>query len=278
MRLGAPVFIDSDDPKELARAHQALGYRAGFCPEVSLDDGDRLRAVREAFAECDVVIAETGVWNNLMDPDDGKRRANLKAMTEGLALTEEVGALCCVNIAGGLNAEQWDGPHPDNFSPAAFDLAVENARTVIDAVRPRRAKLTYEMMPYMIPDSADSYLELIEAVDRVAFGVHLDVVNIINSPRRYYDTTALIKECFEKLGPHIVSCHLKDIRLDDRLTVHLDEALVGDGGFDIASYLRAVEALPHQPPVLLEHLSSAEVFEQARKYVMALAEKIGVGL
>ena len=130
----------------------------------------------------------------------------------------------------------------------------------------------------MIPDSADQYLELIEAVDRVAFGVHLDVVNIINSPRRYYDTTALIKECFEKLGPHIVSCHLKDIRLDDRLTVHLDEVLVGEGSLDIASYLRAVEALPHQPPVLLEHLGSAEVFEQARKYVMALAEKIGVGL
>jgi sugar phosphate isomerase/epimerase len=277
MRLGAPVFVQTDDPEQIARAHRDLGYRAAFCPEVALGDGDRVREVREAFERHDIVIGEVGVWNNLMDPDPEKRKANLEAMRLGLALADEVGAQCLVNIAGGMNAEQWDGPHADNLSPAAFDLAVENARAIIDSVRPKRAKLTYEMMPYMIPDSADSYLALIDAVDRPAFAVHLDVVNIINSPRRYFGSTALIQECFEKLGPRIASCHLKDIRLDDRLTVHLDEAMVGEGGFDIATYLRQVSLLPHDPPVLLEHLKTAEEFDGARTYVLALAREIGVG-
>jgi len=272
------VFVASDDPEAVAKAHRELGYRAGYCPDVSLGDPDRIRAVREAFARHDVVIAEVGVWNNLMDPDEEKRAGNLKAMMEGLALADEVGARCVVNIAGGFNADRWDGPHPRNLSKDAFELAVENARGIIDAVRPGRAKLTYEMMPYMIPDGPDSYLELMEAVDRQAFGVHLDVVNIINSPRRYYQSTALIEECFEKLGPHIVSCHLKDIRLDERLTVHLDEAMVGEGGFDIATYLREVEKLPHQPPVLLEHLRSAEEYDEARRYIAGLAEQLGVPL
>ncbi len=278
MRLGAPVSAAGDDPETLAKAHRELGYRAGYCPELSLDDPERIRAVREAFARHDVVIAEVGVWNNLMDPDEERRRGNLKAMTKGLALADEVGALCVVNIAGGFNADRWDGPHPRNLSREAFELAVENARGIIDAVRPKRAKLSYEMMPYMIPDGPDSYLELVEAVDRRAFGVHLDVVNIINSPRRYYDSTALIEECFQKLGPHIVSCHLKDIRLDERLTVHLDEVMVGKGGVDIATYLREVEKLPHQPPVLLEHLRSAEEYEQARRYVVTMARETGVKL
>jgi sugar phosphate isomerase/epimerase len=278
MRLGAPVFTDSDDPEELALAHRALGYRAAFCPDARLEQGDRIRAIREAFAKHDVVLAEVGVWNNLMDPNEEKQRANLRAMQEGLAVAEEMDALCVVNIAGGLNAEKWDGPHPDNLSQAAFDLAVENARRVIDEVGPKRAKFTYEMMPYMIPDSADCYLELMKAVDRPAFGVHLDVVNIINSPQRYYHNTALIRECFEKLGPHIVCCHLKDIRLQDRLTVHLDEELVGEGNLDIRSYLSEVARLPHQPPVLLEHLKSAEQFDRAREYVVGLAGEIGVDL
>jgi len=276
MRLGAPVFVDTDDPDALAQAHRELGYRAAYCPELTLDDPDRIRAVREAFARHDVVIAEVGVWNNLMDPDADKRRQHVKAMAEGLALADEVGALCLVNIAGGFSSEQWDGPHPANLSQDAFALAVENARGIIDAVRPKRAKLTYEMMPYMIPDGPDSYLELVQAVDRRAFGVHLDVVNIINSPRRYYGSADLITECFQKLGPHIVSCHLKDIRLDDRLTVHLDEVIVGKGGFDIPTYLQEAAKLPHEPPVLLEHLRTPEEYDQARSYIIQLAERAGV--
>ena len=277
MRLGGPVFVDSQDPHELARAHRALGYRAAYTPAgVSLADSDRIEAVRRAFAEQDVVIAETGVWNNLMDPDEKARRANLKAVTEGLALADELGALCCVNIAGGFNADFWAGPDPGNFSQAAFDLAVENARKIVDAVKPKTAKFTYEMMPHMIPDSAERYLDLIRAVDRPAFGVHLDAVNAINSPYRYYDTTAAIQECFQKLGRYVVSCHLKDITMENEVTVRLTEVLAGTGGFDIGSYLRGIAGLPHQPPVMLEHLKTEEDYEQARAHVLSLAQDIGV--
>jgi sugar phosphate isomerase/epimerase len=278
MRLGGPVFVQTDDPEELALAHRALGYRAAYAPEVALDDRERTRAIREAFARHDIVIAEVGVWNNLMDPDEAKRRQNFEAMVEGLALADELGALCCVNIAGGFNAGRWDGPHPRNFSQDAFDLAVENARRIIDEVKPGTAKLTYEMMPFMVPDSADRYLALIEAVDRPAFGVHLDVVNSINSPYRYFDTTAVIRECFSKLGPHIVVCHLKDIVLRDDLTVHLEETMPGEGGFDIATHLREVAELPHDPPVLLEHLQTAEEYDRARAHVVSVAQQAGVDL
>jgi len=278
MRLGAPVFVDRDDPEEIARAHRALGYRAGFCPPASLEESRRTRAIREAFAKHDVVIGEVGVWNNLMDPDEEKRQRNLEAMERGLALADEVGALCVVNIAGSHNPRNWAGPHPKDVSRESFDLVVENARAIIDGVRPKRAKFTYEMMPWMLPDSADSYLDLMTAVARPAFGVHLDIVNIVNSPRRYFDTTSLIRECFAKLGPHVVCCHLKDIRLQDGLTVHLEEVMVGQGGFDIRTYLREVERLPHQPPVLLEHLGTREEYEQARRYVVGLAREIGVDI
>jgi sugar phosphate isomerase/epimerase len=278
MRLGGPVFSNSDDPEELARAHRALGYRAAYCPGLKLEETESLRAVRAAFAKHGVAIAEVGVWNNLMDPEPAKREANLKAVETGLALAEEVGAFCCVNIAGGFSASFWAGPHAGNLGKDGFDLAVENARKVIDAVRPRRTRFTYEMMPFMLPDSADSYLDLMRAIDRPAFGVHLDVVNIVNSPRRYYDTTSLVKECVEKLGPHVASCHLKDIRLQDGLTVHLDEVMVGQGGFDIRTYLREVAGLPQDPPVMLEHLSTEEEYDRARQYVVGLAQEMGIGL
>jgi sugar phosphate isomerase/epimerase len=276
MRLGAPVFMDSDDPEQLALAHRKLGLRAAYCPELKLADTDRIRAVEAAFAKHEVVIAEVGVWNNLMDPNDAKRRANVKAMKEGLALADEVGALCAVNIAGTLSESNWAGPHPGNLSEEAFEIAVLNARDIIRAVKPKRAKLTYEMMPWSLPDSADSYAALIEAVDRPEFAVHLDVVNTINSVRRYYYNADVIRECFETLGEDIVCCHLKDIILRDDLTTHLDEAIPGTGGLDIATYLLEVSKLPHDPPVLLEHLKTVEEYDQARRYVQGVMEEMGL--
>ena len=276
MRLGAPVFVTSDDPEVLARAHRELGLRAAYCPRVAVGDGDRIRAVSRAFARQDVVIAEVGVWNNLLDPAAEVRQRNARAMQEGLALADEIGALCVVNIAGTRNPDQWAGPHPDNFQPAVFDEIVAVAREIIDAVHPVRAKFTYEMMPWCFPDSAQSYLDLVRAIDRPAFGVHLDVVNIVCSVRRYFENTALIRECFELLGPQIVCCHLKDIRLSDELTTHLSECLVGTGGLDNATYLREVARLPHHPPVLLEHLHTAEEYEQARHYTQGLARELGI--
>ena len=206
IRLGGPSFAKTDDPEALALAHRKLGYRAAYCPGVALKDTDRIRALSEAFAKHDVVIAEVGRWCNLLDADPEKRRQNLETVTEGLALAEAIGARCCVDIAGSFNPTSWFGPHPDNLSQKFFDAAVENARKIIDAVKPKRARFTYEVMGWALPDSPDSYVKMIKAVQRPAFGVHLDPCNLVNSPDKFYHNTALLNECFDKLGQ--VDCEL----------------------------------------------------------------------
>ena len=55
-------------------------------------DNGRIKALSEAFAKHDVVIAEVGRWCNLMDPDPENRRKNLQTVTDGLALAEAIGA------------------------------------------------------------------------------------------------------------------------------------------------------------------------------------------
>ena len=100
VRLGGPIFDKPDDPEQLALAHRQRGYRAAYCPAVSLSDSPRIRNIERAFAEHDVVIAEVGRWVNLLDADPEKRKANLQAVTDGLALADQIGARCCVDIAG----------------------------------------------------------------------------------------------------------------------------------------------------------------------------------
>ena len=130
-----------------------------------------------------------------------------------------------------------------------FDAAVENARKIIDAVKPRRAKFCYEVMGWSLPDSPDSYLKMIKAVDRPAFGVHLDPCNLINSPEKFYDITAVLNECFDKLGPWIVSCHAKDLTWDVEMNVHFREVCIGTGAMDYRTYLRRLATLAGDVPL-----------------------------
>jgi sugar phosphate isomerase/epimerase len=132
------------------------------------------------------------------------------------------------------------------------------------------------MMGWSIPDSPDSYLELIRAVDRKAFGVHLDVCNGINSPRRFYENTTYINECFSKLGPWIVSCHAKDLKWVIELNVHFLEVIPGRGQIDYKTYLQDLSKLKLETPLMLEHLATAAEYDEGREYIRRVGNAAGV--
>lgn len=276
VRLGGPIFLKSTDPAELAREHRRLGYSAAYCPEAKVGDRDHIEAIRAAFAKENVVIAEVGAWKNMLDPDDTKRRDNFAYVTERCALAEEIGARCCVDIAGSYNPTVWYGPNPKNLSREFFEATVANCRHIIDTVKPTRTKFTIEMMGWNLPDGPDTYLELIKAVDRQAFGVHLDVCNGVNCPTRFYRNTEFIEECFAKLGPWIVSCHAKDLQWITELNVHFLEVIPGRGQMDYRAYLRGLTKLPVDAPLMLEHLKTAEEYDEGRAYIEKVAASIGV--
>ncbi len=277
MRLGAPVFGDCSDPERWIEALCAAGYSAAYCPVREGTGETEARAYADAAAKADIVIAEVGAWSNPMSSDEATRKAALTKCQAQLGLAEAIGARCCVNIAGSCG-EQWDGPHPDNLTKATFDRIVETTRQIIDAVKPTRTFYSLETMPWMYPDSADSYLDLIKAVDRKQFAVHLDPVNIICSPQRYYGCTALLEECFANLGPYIKSCHAKDIALSGKLTVHMDEVGPGLGGLDYKTFLREVSRLEPSTPLMIEHLKTQEEYEAAATHIRSVAEDIGVAI
>ena len=275
MRLGGPIFGEISNPDSWAEAVKNHGYSAAFCP-VNIDsDESTIDAYIEAAKKADIVIAEVGAWSNPVSIDDAERQAALERCRTQLALANRVGANCCVNISGS-RGPKWDGPHPDNLIDDTFDLIVESVRSIIDDVKPTRTFYTLETMPWAYPDGPDSYLRLIKAIDRVQFAVHLDPVNIINSPERYFRSGDLIRDCFAKLGAYMKSCHAKDITLANNLTVHLDETRPGLGRLDYATYLRELDRLDPDIPLMLEHLPSAEEYALGAEHIRSVAEEVGI--
>lgn len=272
--LGGPIFLKSDDPREIAQEHRRLGYHAALCPRAKPDDAARVREIETAFAAENVVIAEVGAWNNMLDPDPEKRRTNLQYVVERLTLADAVGARCCVNIAGTFTSGR--GPHPDDLSQKYFDATVENCRHVIDEVKPKRAKFTIEMMSWCLPDGPDAYLKLIKAVDRKALGVHFDPFNGINCAERYYRNAEFIADCVRKLGGMIVSCHAKDLNLLPESNIHLQEVIPGRGHVDYRTYLRELTGLGRDVPLILEHLQTAEEYSEGAAHIRKVGHEMGI--
>ncbi len=206
MRLGGPLPQSYSDPDSWIAAVKERGYRAAYCPVQQRDN--MVEAYAQAAQKADVLIAEVGAWSNPLSSDEHERRKAINYCQQRLALADAIGARCCVNIAGS-RGRVWDGPHPENLTHETFDLIVETVRTIIDAVKPLRTFYTLETMPWLYPDSTDSYEKLLRAVDRRQFAVHFDPVNLVNSPGRYYHNGALIREFVSRLGPSIKSCHAR---------------------------------------------------------------------
>jgi len=275
MRLGGPTHDDhGGDPGAWIVELKRLGYSAAYCPVQADADDATVAKFTTAAAEAEVVIAEVGAWSNPLSADDAERKTATAFCQGQLALAERIGARCCVNIAGSRGAK-WDGPCPADLSGETFEMIVASVREIIDAVKPTRTFYTLETMPWMVPDSAETYLKLIAAIDREGFAVHLDPVNLINCPRRYFDTAAVLRDCFAKLGPRVRSCHAKDIRLGEDLTVHLSEVPPGDGGLDYGVFLAELDRLDADVPLMLEHMQP-EQYAPAAEHVRAVARQIGV--
>lgn len=114
-------------------------------------------------------------------------------------------------------------------------------------------------------------------VDRDEFGAHLDVVNMITSPERYFFNELFIEECFEKLDGRICSCHLKDVLLKQEYTFQLEECACGQGTLDIGRYADLASAQDPDMPMIIEHLDTDSEYRDSVMYVRNRLLQLGDG-
>ncbi len=275
LRLGGPVDESYQTPKAWIDLIKKWGYGAALCP-LEPDADDRvIESYKSAAAHANILIAEVGVWNNPISPNKALRKKAISDCIAHLELAEKIGALCCVNVSGSRSAEHWYGPHPKNLSEETFDMIVKTTREIIDAVKPGRTFYTLETLPWVFPHSVESYVRLLKAIDRKAFAVHCDPVNLINSPERYYYNAGLLRDFFKQLGPYIKSCHAKDIILRNQLTTHLDEIRPGLGGLNFDVYLQQLARL-RGVPLIIEHLDTLKEYKKAADHIRNVANKNGL--
>lgn len=266
MRLGVSTSFKHDNPADWADKMVKLGLKSVVFPVDSSAPEGLVDEYVKAAHESNLLIAEVGIWRNGIATDEAERRKNLEYSINQMLLADRVGARCCVNVAGSPGPI-WDGAYRENFSKEMWNKTVKMVQTIIDEAKPSKSFFSIEPMPWMIPTSPEEYLRLIEDVGRDRFGVHMDIINMINCPDRYFFADEFLDRTFELLGDKIKSCHLKDVLLLEDFTFQLRECACGEGTFDLEHYAELADKCDSDMPMIIEHLKSDEDYVKSVKYV-----------
>ena len=271
MKLGIAINLTHNSPEEWAEKHRKAGLLSVIFPCDYTSDTNKIDAYKKACTDFGLTIAEVGAWKNLLDLDTKKKKDNFEFCKKQLELAEYIGACCCVNISG-AKGKIWDSGYPENYSEDTYAEIIKTVRDLIDSVNPKNTFYTLEPMPWMHPDSPEDYIKMLKDINREAFGVHLDIVNMISDPKKYLFNEKFTIDAISLLGKHIKSCHIKDVLLESRLTTRLKEVPCGEGGFNLKNYIEQLDLLDKNMPVIIEHLDKEEEYIKAIKYIEGLKE------
>lgn len=267
MYLGISSCLAHKTPEEWAQKHKNLGLKTVVFPVDCKAGEEKIDAYKNAAEKAGLTIAEVGIWRNTLAKDLDERERMIDYAVEQLKMADRIRARCCVNVVGTPYGPRWDGGYRENFSEKAWKISVKMIQEIIDRAEPKHTKFSIESMPWMIPSSPDEYLRLMKEVNRAAFGAHLDVVNMITSPDRYFFNDRFLEECFTKLKGKICSCHLKDINLKEEYTFQLQECACGKGTLNLELFARLATEEDEQMPMIIEHLTTDKEYLASVEYV-----------
>ena len=234
----------------------------------------------EIVAACkrlDVIIYEVGGYTNLVTPEEGDRQKNLAGLAHCIEVAESVGCPMVGTVAGCRDPQYLINVHPDNWSPATWNLLKKSIRQVLSDTAGMKTVIGIEAQITTIIDTPRAHLRLMEELGNERVKVNLDPTNMV-ALHNYYGTTDLIHECFDLLGENIMGCHAKDTYIiPDRQTVLVQEVCPGKGVLDYRAYLTRMSRLAWPRALEPEHIADEE-YPEAKAYIERMAAETGVKL
>lgn len=235
-----------------------------------------LARVRSVLADAGVRVAQANArYPDLIHPDAAQRAAGLRALRQACVAARWLEAETVYVRPGSLNpAGSWT-PHPENTHPRTLARLVTSLKSAAAAAEDLGVVLALEGHVVSSLDTPERLREIFEAVGSPALRHNVDPVNMIGGLRDVYDTTAFLGRLFAVLGPSIVAAHAKDLRVENRLVLHLEECVIGEGLLDQETFLHLFEAACPDGYVMIEHLPDDKV-PAAKRALDAAADRAGL--
>jgi sugar phosphate isomerase/epimerase len=216
----------------------------------------------------------TGYWQNLVTPDEGRRREAVRTLLAALKLAGEMGARGIDTGPGSMSPDGPWFPHPDNWTATCRRQLVKSLRECAPAAADAGVYLSLEGHQLVTLESAAVTREALEEVGSPWVRSDYDSANWITR-ETVYDTTAALNRDFDTLGEFIVSCHAKDIWIENRLCLHLQDGCPGKGTMDFRTLFRRMEALDPEYPVIVEGAGTEDLLAVSELF-HGIARELGI--
>lgn len=200
----------------------------------------------------------TGFWQNLVHPDESVRAEGVRTLQAALRLAGWLGSRAIDTGPGSMNPRGPWFPDPYNWTAMARRQLIRSLRECAAAAQDAGVLLSMEGHQLVTLESAEVTAEILNAVDSPWVTCDYDSANWITL-KEAWDTTSAVHRHFDVLGTHISSCHAKDIWVEDKLSVHLQDGCPGKGNMDFRTVLLRMHQLSPDLPVLPEGCSSEEI-------------------
>jgi sugar phosphate isomerase/epimerase len=285
MRIGMSGCFLPDDmdalTPEMCRHVRELGFSGIFTRFRCNNPNDTPKAkadrVRQVLADNGVRMYQaTGFWQNLVTPDEAHRQESVKTLQAALRLAGWMGARGIDTGPGSLSPDGPWFPHPDNWTATSRRQLVKSLRECAKTAEDSGVYLSLEAHQLVVLESAEVTRDVLDQVNSPWVRNDYDSANWITRETVYHTADA-VNHHFDVLGPHIVSCHAKDIWIENRLTLHLQDGCPGKGLMDFRTLFRRMEALSPEYPVIAEG-NSTEELPQVSALFHGLAKELGIAV
>ena len=257
------------------RGHGFTGTACRFFEPLSVIETDvrRLRRIMEAGG---VDPCQTVAQNpDLISTNPAERAEGIRAMQHMCNVTQWLGAGNLYVRPGSLNPRGSWYPHRNNNRPEIFDILIDSLKQVCGAAEEHGVALAIEGHVLSVLDTPERVKDLIDAVGSSTLRFNMDPVNFIGGVRDAFDTKSVMNHLFDVLGPYTICGHAKDFVLQERLVLHIEEAVIGEGLLDQATFLRRFEEYCPDGYMQIEHLPDADI-PQARASLYQTGIETGI--
>lgn len=279
MKLGVAGMMGDGSPEAVARVRE-LGFSAASWHLRDLElaaDEDSLLRVREAIEAEEIELCQLlpPLYPSLVHPDREQREAGVAALRTVLRAAQVLGAANVYVRPGSLNSAGPWTPHPENHRPETRNRLVQSLRDLIPYAEELNIPLAIEGHAVSPLDTPERVRGVLDEVASPMLLVNLDPVNFVRTIDQAYDTTALLNELYDLLGDRLATAHAKDVTVADRLVVHIEECVPGQGYLDQETFLRRFDECCPRGVVLIEHLP-ADRIPEARRALLEFAVRAGL--
>jgi sugar phosphate isomerase/epimerase len=200
----------------------------------------------------------TGYWQNLVTSAESARAESVKTVQAALRLAGWLGARGIDTGPGSMNPDGPWYPHPDNWKPEARKQLIKSLKESAPAAEDAGVFLSLESHQLVTLESPEVTREVLDEVDSPWVRCDYDSANWITL-KEVFDTGAALNRHFDLLGEYIVSAHAKDIWVENKLALHLQDGCPGKGRMDFRTLFHRMEALSPDYPVIVEGAQTEEL-------------------